>query len=640
MGIPSYFSHVVRRHRQIIKLLNNKSNTIDKSSPTIENLYLDSNSMIYDALRVVENQDTCDFEERLIKAVHEKIHFYIRKICPTKIVFITFDGVAPMAKLNQQRTRRYKTWYLSELKNKVMSQESQQSKWNTSAITPGTSFMEKLSKSIRSIASPSASARPFIMISTSEKVGEGEHKIFEYIRANPEYHKDTTTVIYGLDADLIMLSLNHIQYTKQLYLHRETPEFIKSVDSSLDNEVDYLFCIQTLNKAIEMESFLSTTTYNTTPNNTVTPYTGVVGGSTPYTGVVGGSTPYTGVVGGSTPYTGVVGGATPYTGVVGGSTPYTGVVGGSTPYTGVVGGATPYVFMCFLLGNDFLPHFPSLNIRTNGIDKLLNAYKLVKCPSFFANTNASSSNANTSSSNANTSSSNANTSSNTIVFNWKNIRMWIDVLAKQEHENIKEEYEMRSKYRFPPNNKDDTMEEKYDKLILNLPLREREIEEYINPNEVGWEKRYYRTLFGINIDDARRKEICMNYLEGLEWTMKYYTSGCPDWRWCYKYDYPPLLADLIKYVPYFETTLINPTNTQTYAVSPLVQLSYVLPRASMHLLPDVLHRALLKTHPEWYMYEQNPLVWAFCKFIWEAHVKLPEIDISDLKKVVEGIIVK
>jgi 5'-3' exonuclease len=417
--------------------------------------------------------------------------------------------------------------------------------WNTSAITPGTNFMEKLSKAIHlQYGSPSACklfGLKSIIVSTSNEVGEGEHKIFEYIRANPDYHKDTTTVIYGLDADLIMLSLNHLHLYKQLYLHRETPEFIKNIDSSLDHESDYLFCINTLNAAVEMECFGN--------------------------------------------------------------------------ISGVVGGATPYVFMCFLLGNDFLPHFPSLNIRTNGLDKLMNAYKLIKSPAFFV----------------------LDTSKG-IVFNWKNIRSWIDVLAKQEHENIKEEYVLRSKFRFGPSNKDETLEEKFDKIILQYPMRSREIEDYINPNEVGWEYRYYRTLFDIEIDDARRKEICINYLEGLEWTMKYYTSGCPDWNWSYNYEYPPLLCDLIKYVPYFETKLINPSNSPTYAVTPLVQLSYVLPRSSMYLLPDVLHRALLKEHPDWYGYEHHPLVWAFTKYIWESHAKLPEIDIKELTKTVENCV--
>jgi 5'-3' exonuclease len=561
MGIPSYFSQVVRRHRQIITRFSNKNTHID-------NLYLDSNSMIYDALRIIKDQDSSDFEERLIKAVCDKIAFYIRKIGATQRVLIAFDGVAPMAKLNQQRTRRYKSWYQAHLKEEVFrglmpSNKEGVSKaitvWNTSAITPGTNFMEKLSKAIHlQYGSPSACklfGLKSIIVSTSNEAGEGEHKIFEYMRINPDYHKDTTTVIYGLDADLIMLSLNHLHLCKQLYLHRETPEFIKNIDSSLDHESDYLFCINTLNAAVEMECF-------------------------------------------------------------GNTTPLSGVDGGGSP-CGVVGGATPYVFMCFLLGNDFLPHFPSLNIRTNGLDKIMNAYKLIKSPAFFV----------------------LDTSKG-IVFNWKNIRSWIDVLAKQEHENIKEEYVARSKFRFPPSNKDETLEEKFDKIILQYPMRSREIEDYINPNEAGWEQRYYRTLFDISIDDARRKEICMNYLEGLEWTMKYYTSGCADWNWCYNYDYPPLLCDLIKYVPYFETKLINPSNSPTYAVTPLVQLSYVLPRSSMYLLPDVLHRALLKEHPDWYgttSYADYPLVWSFCKYIWESHVKLPEIDVDKLKKVVESV---
>ena len=60
-----------------------------------------------------------------------------------------------------------------------------------------------------------------MIISTSNEVGEGEHKLFQYIRDIP--HFNDTTVIYGLDADLIMLCLNHLSFAKKLYLYRETP---------------------------------------------------------------------------------------------------------------------------------------------------------------------------------------------------------------------------------------------------------------------------------------------------------------------------------------------------------------------------------------------------------------------------------
>ena len=97
MGIPSYFSYILKKHSTLIKKLTFKVN----------NLYIDSNSIIYDALRRLKPQE--DFEDNLIHAVCLKLDEYIQQTKPDNTVLIAFDGVAPVAKLEQQRNRRYKS---------------------------------------------------------------------------------------------------------------------------------------------------------------------------------------------------------------------------------------------------------------------------------------------------------------------------------------------------------------------------------------------------------------------------------------------------------------------------------------------------------------------------------------------------
>ena len=534
MGIPSYFSHFVRQHRNIIK-------QITLLNKPINNLYLDCNAFIYDG---VNNNRINMNEDILIKFVCDKLIYYISLLKPNKKVFIAFDGVAPVAKLNQQRKRRYLSWYQSNL---VKSQSAHDNKdiWNTSAITPGTLFMDKLAEKIKKRFN---NAKEFgleeFIISCADEVGEGEHKIFSYIRDNAEYHRDSNTVIYGLDADLIMLTLSHLSISKNLYLFRETPEFIKSVDNTLNPNELYLLDIPEFGKRIIFDFSVSElfdvniNTYSFKEED--------------------------------------------------------------------FHKINDYIFIFFLLGNDFMPHFPSINIRTNGIEILINAYKeCINSKNLFL------------------------TDGDKII--WKNLRSFIEYLSLNELGNIKHEYSSREKHKVY-NKKPLTLEKEIETKLINLPMTDRFSEQYINPNEFGWETRYYRILFDISSKEEERiKEICVNYLEGLEWTYRYYKSNCVDWRWTYKYDYPPLLVDLIKYIPYFDFHYF--LEKKTLPVTPIVQLSYVLPKQSLYLISNNFDKILLKEKPEWYVNDCE-FQWAFCKYFWESHVKLPEIDIAHLENLI------
>ena len=532
MGIPSYFSYIVKNHPEIIKKLL-------KGQMTINNLYMDCNSIIYDAVRNINFDELTDTATKtIIHRVIQKIEEYISLISPDNVLMVAFDGVAPVAKLEQQRNRRYKSWYQNEISKSIYKKAAGSDPWNTTAITPGTVFMQDLSVGILAhFKDAQRYGLKKIIVSTSDEIGEGEHKIFHYIRSNAEEHSDKSTVIYGLDADLIMLSINHLPISEKIYLFRETPEFIKTIDSSLEPNETYLLDIPELARIITLN--MNNDEELTTEQQKNRVY--------------------------------------------------------------------DYIFLCFFLGNDFMPHFPAVNIRTGGVDKLLNAYK------------------------ATLGGTNENLTDGKTIY-WKNVRKFVEFLAAMEDEYFKSEVKLRDK-RERNNYPTGTPEQKYAKFDA-IPTYERELEKYINPFKDGWRYRYYKCLFKIDIDEDRCKEICINYLQGLEWTMKYYTSGCPDWRWCYKHNYPPLLKDLLRFIPYFDTTFIQPNSH--VAVTPLVQLCYVLPRQSLSFLPDKLYNKLKYDYAELYPTDCE-FTWAFCKYFWESHVELPEIEIGELEKYVTEV---
>jgi 5'-3' exonuclease len=660
MGIPSYFANVVKYHKQIIKKLG--------LLPIVHNLYMDTNGLVYDAVRIIgsnQGMSNDDYESAIIEMVCQKITAYIELIKPKSQVFIAFDGVAPVAKLNQQRERRYKSWFTTIVEQSINatsaaataataatrreSGDSQYDRdqkaktinktvhkaWNTSSITPGTQFMTKLNTQMRlfidtqvRLQSTTGVTPIQFIYSGSDEPGEGEHKLFEYIRNNPKYHKDTTTLIYGLDADLIMLCLNHLHVSENIYLYRDTPDFIQSLDSNLSKDDNYFLDIPTF--ACSLERLMR---------------------ETKETGVA------------------------PEMSFVAPNTDSKLAVSTNKITPQVIAAIDDYILMTFMLGNDFMPHFPSINLRTTGMNVLLQTYAhIFRTSGAYLVKRAPSS--------RRTGSGSGSGSEGQIkTIDWKQMRAFIDCLASNEHQRMIDEHKLRDRQskRFGVNNNNHNNDtnrnarqqqpkdakckesssvdlteltgiacEKITELVSNnntmsdfmsIPMKERSIEKYIDPFRENWEFRYYDSLFDVDIfegngnpkENNRIRQICVNYMEGLEWTMQYYSNGCIDWRWCYKYAYAPLLTDLLRFIPYMDVTMIE--EKPKSPVRDLVQLCYVLPMASHNLLPLKLADKLKREYSHFYC-DKLEFKWAYCKYFWEAHTELPHIMIQELEHVV------
>ena len=205
MGIPYYF----------YKLSQKYNNIISSNKPKNTDIFcIDFNGIIHNvAQKHIYNADYTDIENIIIEDVWEKIELYIKEYQASKYI-ICADGVAPVAKMFQQRKRRYLTIY----KNKIDADNIKKSYWDTNAITPGTNFMNKLNTFINKKIRYST-YHTNIIYSGSDENGEGEHKIFKMLKLEND---NNDIIINGLDADLIILSL--ISRKKNIYLMRESIE--------------------------------------------------------------------------------------------------------------------------------------------------------------------------------------------------------------------------------------------------------------------------------------------------------------------------------------------------------------------------------------------------------------------------------
>lgn len=118
------------------------------------------------------------------------------------VLIIALDGKAPVAKMNEQRMRRY----ISKMENPNYS-------FDSAKISPGTDFMADLDERLYEWINNNTydgvdSSKPFpgyVIYSSCFSPGEAEHKIMDYYRS--QTNTDGGHVLYGSDNDLILLSL-------------------------------------------------------------------------------------------------------------------------------------------------------------------------------------------------------------------------------------------------------------------------------------------------------------------------------------------------------------------------------------------------------------------------------------------------
>ena len=374
MGVPAFFRWLGEKYPKIledvleerVKVMGGNSSAripFDASRPNpsgleCDNLYVDMNGIIHPCSHPEQGPQP-KTEEEMYENVCHYVDRLFRVMRPRKLLYLAIDGVAPRAKMNQQRARRFRSAQEArenlEVEENVrqeltkMGQKVPPAKkaWDSNVITPGTPFMLRLSEYVRfyirkRISIDKAWQNVRVIFSDASIPGEGEHKIMAHVRlqrSQPGYSPNLVHVLHGLDADLIMLAL--ATHESHFYISREEVLFgRKSQEENDKRQIETGF--REKQRAFDEEA-----------------------GEFAMQLLENKQKPLVRV-----------------------SIPILREYLANEFSACLTPGRIPFqpslerliddiVFLCFFVGNDFLPHLPSLDIRLGALDFLFNVYKRV-----------------------------------------------------------------------------------------------------------------------------------------------------------------------------------------------------------------------------------------------------------------------
>ncbi len=217
-GIPKLFRWLVDLYPIVVESVGD----VDQNSLQIDNFYLDMNGIIHSCTHSNEGELIALDEKQMFLKIFDYTDRLFQLVKPKRLMFLAIDGVAPRAKMNQQRSRRYRASKEREaLIAQYVAKEGKLPEtvsFDSNCITPGTDFMHRLSVAFRAWieykmkSDASWQTGVEVIFSGPDVPGEGEHKVMDQIRFEQEHDPDYRAkryrhCMYGLDADLIMLGL-------------------------------------------------------------------------------------------------------------------------------------------------------------------------------------------------------------------------------------------------------------------------------------------------------------------------------------------------------------------------------------------------------------------------------------------------